>query len=71
MFEAAGVRHARLAFRRGNELSELHDALALALEDRGDLAGGARIDHGDHADAAVEGAQHFLLGDAAGSRPAT
>ena len=45
--------------------------LALALEHRGDRVGLARLDHRDHADAAVEGAQHLGLGDAAGLRPAT
>src|SRR6187397_678379 len=64
--EAAGVGHARLAFRRGDKLAELHDAFALALENGRDLGGRTRFDHSDHTDAAVEGAQHFLLRYATG-----
>ena len=41
------------------------------FEHRGDRVGLARLDHRDHADAAIEGAQHFRLGDVAGRARAT
>ena len=76
MASSAKVEACRCSVTRGLPLaagttspSRTH-RLAFALEHRGDRVGLARLDHRDHADAAVEGAQHFLLGDAAGLRRA-
>src|SRR5690242_10605862 len=64
--EPAGVGHARLALFCCDDLAKRYDAFAMPLEHGSDLGRRARFDHGDHADPAVEGAQHFLFRNPAG-----
>src|SRR5882757_8435393 len=62
------IDHAMLALMvslRRDHLAEQRHALAARGENLGDLIDGVRLDDGDHADAAVEGAQQFELGNAA------
>src|SRR5258707_2419967 len=52
-------------FTRGRDhLAQKHKALAALRENVGDLLDGIRLYDGDHADAAIEGAQQFEFGDA-------
>src|SRR6266436_991498 len=52
-------------FTRGRDhLAQKHNALAALRESVGDLLDGIRLHDGDHADAAIEGAQQFEFGDA-------
>src|SRR5947209_11114434 len=62
--EMAVIDHAVLA-RGGNDLTQQHHAFAGFGQKFHDLGGRVGPDDGDHADAAVEGAQQFELGDAA------
>src|SRR6202045_1657361 len=60
----AVVSHAVLACGRDHLTQQGHGLAALG-QNRGDLFDRIRFDDGDHADAAVEGAQQFEFGDAA------
>ena len=53
-----------------DHLAEQRHALAGFGENGGDLLDGVGLDDGDHADAAIEGAQQFEFGDAALLAPA-
>src|SRR5580693_792372 len=61
--EMTVIDHAMLAGSR-DHLAQQHHALAAIGEHLGDLLNGIWLDDGDHADAAVEGAQQFEFGDA-------
>src|SRR5437879_1852828 len=66
--EVAVIDHAVLApmiVLGRNHLAEQRDGLAAFRENPGDLIDRLRLDDGDHADAAVEGAQQFEFGDTA------
>src|SRR5947199_1219258 len=58
--EMAVIEHAMLA-RGGNDLAQQHGAFARLGEDIHDPIDGTLFDDGNHADAAVEGAQQFKL----------
>src|SRR4051794_16360918 len=62
--EMAVIDHAVLA-GGGNDFAQQHGAFAGLGEDIHDPVDGVGFDDGDHADAAVEGAQQFEFGDAA------
>src|SRR4051812_10752610 len=62
--EMAVIEHAMLA-GGGNDLAQQHSAFAGLGEHIHDLIEGVGLDDRDHADAAVEGAQQFKLGNAA------
>src|SRR6516162_965020 len=65
--EVAVIDDAMLAFGR-DHLAELRHRLAGVGEDPHYLVDGIGLDDRDHTDAAVEGAQHFELGDPAPRR---
>ena len=58
------IDHAMFALGR-DYLAEQCHALAAFGKNGGDFLDGVRLDDGDHADAAVEGAQQFEFGNAA------
>src|SRR6266436_2667417 len=62
--EMTVVNHAMFTRSRDHLAQQCH-ALAALGQDVGDLFDGVRLHDGDHADAAVEGAQQFEFGDAA------
>src|ERR1700689_729839 len=48
--------------------AELHDGFPIGCKEIGRRARGSRLQHRNHTNAAVKGAQHFLLADVAGMR---
>src|SRR5713226_7412065 len=62
--EMTVIDHAMFTFR-GDHLTQQRHALAALGENSGDLFDCLGLDDGDHADAAVEGAQQFEFGDTA------
>src|SRR5688572_27131149 len=55
--EAAAINHALAA--RFHDMAQLGHGLASVAEDRSDVVCAFALNDDDHADAAVEGAQHF------------
>ena len=53
--------------RGRNDLTEHRHGLAIGGEDFAHLLDRVRLHDRDHADAAIEGAQHFRFGDVAGA----
>src|SRR5579862_760528 len=65
--EAAAIDGSHAVLRR-NDLAELHDGLAVRCKTFGGGLGADGIEHRNHADPAVESAQHFGLADRAARR---